>query len=115
MGFRDDLNDDMAKNHLNPDEFGEMVQYAPATGQVVTIPAAYDRVPFTEEAGLEVGVIAYRPRLICRQIDLPTGSPTKGDKVTLTANEWHKAGTFRVIDSTQDDLGGVELILQGAK
>lgn len=114
MGFRDDLNDDMVKNHLNADEFGELVTYTPATGMAVTIPAVYDRVPFTED-GAEVGVIAYRPRLICRQVDMPVGSPNKGDKITLVANEWHKAGTFRVIDHSLDDLGSIEMILQAAR
>lgn len=115
MGFRDDLNDDMVKNHLNPDEFGEMVQYIPSSGQAVTIPAAYDEAPVAVDAGAEVASIGYRPRLIFRTIDMPTGCPGKGDKVTLTANDWHKAGTWRVVDFLNSRLGEIEVFLQEGK
>lgn len=113
MGLREDMNADMVSNHLNPDEFGEMVSYTPAGGSPVTIPGAFDEVPLSVEMGADVPAIGSRPRLIVRAIDLPAGSPKKGDRVTLSATPWHKAGKWRVEDVGDDKLGHVELFLQG--
>lgn len=112
--FRSDLEDDMVKNHLNPDEFGEWVGYIPkGSAGEVRIQGVYDELPQAENIGAEVEVISHRPRLICRASDLPVGSPAKGDKVVLSANEWHKAATLRVVDFASDKLGAVEVYLQG--
>lgn len=112
MAFRADLEDDMVKNHLNPDEFGEWVDYV-AGSLSVRIQAVYEDLPQSENTGAEVETISHRPHLTCRRSDLPPGSPKKGDKVVLGANEWHKAATLRVVDFADDKLGAVELWLQG--
>ena len=112
MAFRADLEDDMVKNHFNPDEFGEWVDYVVGASSV-RIRAVYDDLPQAENIGAEVDVISHRPRLICRRSDLPTSSPKKGDKVVLGSNEWHKAATLRVVDFADDKLGAVEIFLQG--
>lgn len=114
MSFREDLESDMAENHFNPDEFGEWFTFTTAAGASSQVRGAYDESPMTEETGAEVGSIAHQPRLLCGVSDLPAGSPAKGDKVTLVANTWHKAGTFRVKDFGNDKLGVIELYLQGA-
>lgn len=111
--FRADLETDMVENHLSPDEFGEWVDYTTAAGLSVRILGVYDEAPLEENVGAEVAVIAHTPRLICRRSDLPAGSPKKGDKVVLTANEWHGAATLKVVDFGADKLGAVELTLQG--
>lgn len=113
MGLREDMNADMVSNHLNPDEFGEWVTYTPASGSAVRILGAYDEIPLSVEMGVDVQAIGNRPRLIVRVVDLPTNSPRKGDRVTLEATAWHKAGTWRVEDVGNDKLGHVELFLQG--
>lgn len=110
--FRADLESDMLENHLATDEFGEWVEYQ-AGAQSVRIQGAYDEAPMAENVGAEVEVISHTPRLICRRSDLPQGSPKKGDRVVLTANEWHDAMTLRVVDFGADKLGAVELTLQG--
>lgn len=112
-GFRADLEDDMGKNHFCRDEFAELVSYVTTTGIVAEIFGLYDVIPISENVGAEVEVIAHRPRFVCRTSDLPAGSPTKGDKITLSANEWHKAATLRVIDTGDDRLGHIEIYLQG--
>lgn len=114
MSFRDALEADMVANHFNPDEFGEWFTFTTSAGAASQVLGVYDETPMTESTGAEVGSIAHHPRLLCRVSDLPAGSPAKGDRVTLAANVWHKAGTFRVVDFGNDKLGVIELYLQGS-
>lgn len=103
----------MVENHFNPDEFGEWFTFTTSAGASSQIRGAYDEAPLSENTGADVASIAHHPRLLCRVSDLPAGSPAKGDRVTLTANAWHKAGTYRVVDMGDDKLGYIELFLQG--
>lgn len=102
----------MLDNHFSPDEFGEVVVYAQASGVTVSIPGLYDEPTVVDGAGAEVDLISRAPRLFCRRQDLPTGSPKKGDTVQLSANVWHKAMTLEVVDMVSEKLGHVELTLQ---
>lgn len=113
MGLREDMETDLAACHLNPDEFGEWVDYVTASGSTSRILGAYDEIPLSVETGADVPAIGHRPRLIVRRVDLPANSPRKGDRVVLAAGPWHKAGTWRVEDVGDDKLGHVELFLQG--
>ena len=112
--FRDALEQDMVDNHFSPDEFGEVVVYAQASGVSVPIPGIYDEPTIVDGAGAEVGLISREPRFFCRRQDLPTGSPKKGDTVRLEANVWHPALHLEVVDMVSEKLGHVELTLQGS-
>lgn len=113
MTFRDGLESDMVENHFNPDEFGEWFTFTTSAGASYQVRGVYDETVLAESLGVEVSAIAHHPRLICRVSDLPAGSPAKGDKITLSANAWHKGGTFRVADIGNDKLGTIEMFIQG--
>jgi len=102
----------MLDNHFSPDEFGEVVVYAQASGASATIQGLYDEPMVVDGAGAEVDLISRAPRFFCRLQDLPAGSPRKGDTVQLAANAWHKAMTLEVVDKVSEKLGHVELTLQ---
>ena len=113
MGFKDDLNQDMLSNHFNTDEFGEVITYTPASGDpAVQIQAIYDEPALSEQFGASVSGISHQPRLFVRLIDLPSGSPDRGDTVEISQNEWHKAKTLRVVDTANEQLGHTEILLQ---
>ena len=113
MGFKDDLNQDMLDNHFNTNEFGELVVYTPGNNDpAVTIQAIYDEPALTESIGASVGAISHQPRLFVRRIDLPSGSPNEGDTVEINSNAFHSAKTLLVVDTANEQLGHVELLLQ---
>lgn len=113
MTFLEQLDQDMVDNHFRLSEFGELVTYIPATGSAVQIPAIYDEPALSENLGAEVEAISHQPRIFCRRSDLPSGSPSRGDRVEVTANLFHPAKTLEVISTANEKLGHVELILQG--
>jgi len=101
----------MVDNHLNPQEFGEVVVYVQASGPSVSIPGMYDEPALSQDIGAEVQAISHQPRLFVRKSDLPAGSPRKGDRVELSANIWHGAATMEVASVASEKLGHVELVL----
>lgn len=113
MDFLEQLDQDMVANHFRLSEFGEVVTYIPAAGSAIQIPAIYDEPALTENLGAELEAISHQPRIFCRRSDLPTGSPSRGDRVEVTANLFHSAKTLEVISTANEKLGHVELILQG--
>jgi hypothetical protein len=112
MTFIEQLNLDMTDNHFRLSEFGELITYKSSSGSAVQFPAIYDEPALSENLGAEVEAISHQPRIFCRRSDLPGGSPSRGDRVEVSANLFHPAKTLEVVSTANEKLGHVELILQ---